>query len=102
MQAHIEIFVAAAVGTAKLLTPPIAAIGLAATGIITQDTSVPLTIAASIGGGCWYLNGRFTKIEDSLDELKRDNEEAKLHHSQMCPVGFKYPKKDCSQEGKKE
>ena len=43
-----------------------------ATGLINEQTSVPLTIMGAVGGACWYLSSRLTKIEDSVEQLKSD------------------------------
>ena len=55
--------IAAATGiTTKVLLP--AAVPIVAMGenFISESTGVPLTIVVAVGGACWYLNGRFTRI----------------------------------------
>jgi hypothetical protein len=37
--------------------------------MITEQTGIPLTIVAAVGGACWYLNGRFTRIETKIEDL---------------------------------
>ena len=58
-------------------------------GMITADTGVPLTIVAAVGGACWYLNGRFVKIETQLKDMV--DELNKRPCATMCPS---QPKKD--------
>lgn len=45
---------------------------LAANGIVDGETGLSLAIVGSVVGGAWYLNGRLTRIEDGLRELRRD------------------------------
>jgi hypothetical protein len=93
MQEHFEILVGAAIGTAKFLTPSLAAIGLASTGLINEQTQVPLTIVGVVGGACWYLNGRFTKLEDGqeqlngkINSLREDLSKRPCGISAICPT----------------
>jgi hypothetical protein len=56
----------------KSLLPPLVPVLAVAENVITESTGVPLTILAAVGGACWYLQGRFTKIEDKLEQLSED------------------------------
>lgn len=56
----------------KVCVPPLAATWALAEGMINEQTGVPLTIVAAVGGACWYLNGRFTKLEDGQESLQRE------------------------------
>ena len=58
--------------TVKTILPSSIPVIAMTEGIITENTGVPLTIVCAIGGACWYLQGRFTRIEDRLEELSTD------------------------------
>ena len=60
----------AAIGKAVL--PPSAVVLAESQGIIDEKTAVPLSIVVGIGAACWYLNGRFTKVETKLDDLAQN------------------------------
>ena len=68
----------------KVLLPPALPLGLMAQSMITSDTGIPLSSVGAVGGACWYLNGRFTRIEDKLDAVQK-NLEARPCQIGMCP-----------------
>lgn len=56
----------------KTILPPMVPVMAVAENVITESTGVPLTIVVAVGGACWYLQGRFTKIEDKIDAVADD------------------------------
>lgn len=71
--------------TVKTLMPTSVPVIAMSEGMITEATGVPLTILCAVGGACWYLQGRFTKIEDRLDRLN-DNIQSRPCQAQPCPI----------------
>lgn len=71
--------------TTKVVLPAAVPVIAVAENLITEQTGVPLTIVAAIGGACWYLNGRFTRIEDSIDDLRKNLENRPCQKA-ACPV----------------
>ena len=57
--------------TGKVVLPTVAPLMLMTGGLITENTAVPLTIVCGVSGACWYLNGRLTRIEDSIEQLRQ-------------------------------
>ena len=74
--------VGAVAAMSKAVLPPLAVVIAEANGVITEHTAVPLTLVVGISGACWYLQGRFTRIEDSIAELNRTIVARPCHH---CP-----------------
>jgi hypothetical protein len=56
---------------AKVALPGIIPNALLGAGVIDESTVLPMTVVAAICGGCWYLNGRLTRIEGRIDHLQR-------------------------------
>ena len=76
--AMIETIIAGTIGVTKVVIPPIVPLWMMATSVITEETALPLTIVCAVGGACWYLQGRFTRIEShqetvhaTLDRLEK-------------------------------
>ena len=59
------------------LIPPAIPFALAQTGMIDEGTGISLVIVGSVVGGAWYLNGRLTRIEDTVSQVQRDVNELK-------------------------
>jgi hypothetical protein len=76
----------------KVVVPSCSPLLIQAAGLIDETTVVPLTIVGAIGGASWYLNGRLTRIEDQLENLKADSLSSRQHHQQLCPlIGSQIP-----------
>ena len=54
------------------LVPAAVPLYLADSNLIGQDTGISLVVMGSIIGGAWYLNGRLTRIEDGVEQVKKD------------------------------
>ena len=54
----------------KFGLPAITPLIAQAAGLINEQTVVPLTVVSAIGGACWYLNGRLTRIEDKIENME--------------------------------
>ena len=67
----------------KAVLPPCAVIMAEVNGYIDEKTAVPLSVVVGIGAACWYLIGRFTKIETKLDDLA---ENISSRPCQSCPA----------------
>ena len=65
----------------KVMLPPLIPIAAMVDNVINEQTGVPLTIVAAIGGACWYINGRFTKLEDAVERVQKNLEE------RPCQIG---------------
>ena len=76
---------AGTIGT-KVVLPTAIPVLAVAEHMITEQTGVPLTILCAVGGACWYLNGRFTRIEDSIGDLKRNLENRPCQRTDTCPT----------------
>jgi hypothetical protein len=72
MHEIIALKLAAAGKMAASLIPAAIPIALAEVGVIGENTGLSLVIVGSVVGGAWYLNGRLTRIEDGVSQLKRD------------------------------
>lgn len=70
----------------KVLLPPMLPLCMFASSLISETTVVPLTLAGGFGGVCWYLQGRFTRIETILERLEQDAAASRKHHSTLCPL----------------
>ena len=57
---------------AASLIPGSVPVLLAVNGIVDGETGLSLAIVGSVVGGAWYLNGRLTRIESSIGELRHD------------------------------
>jgi len=57
-----------------------------AQSMINEQTATPLTVVCGIAGACWYINGRFTRIEVVLEDLKEASDASRTHHAQLCPL----------------
>jgi hypothetical protein len=55
----------------KVLLPGAIPDLLLGAGVIDESTVLPMTVVVAIGGACWYLNGRLTRIEGRIDHLQR-------------------------------
>ena len=77
---------AAAALVGKVVVPPLTEVTLIAADVITESTGVPLTIVAAVGGACWYLNGRFTKLEDGLNSLRDELSNRPCGVNAACPT----------------
>lgn len=78
--------------SAKVIIPPLIPAYMLAENIINEATAIPLTIAAAVGGACWYLNGRFTRIEavqesqnKTLERLEEKLDSRPCGIAESCP-----------------
>lgn len=61
----------------KMILPSLVPSALFAEGMLDEHTLIPATVVASACGLCWYLSGRFTKIEADIHVLKSDSKAAR-------------------------
>ena len=70
----IELLAGAKLGTVgkatTAATPAFSVVLAQANGMINDGTGISLVFCAAVGGGCWYLSNRFTRIEDKLEEMQ--------------------------------
>ena len=76
---------AGSIGT-KVVLPAAIPIVAVAENFITEQTGVSLTFVVTACGICWYLNGRFTKLEDAVRELQKNLETHHCQRTDKCPT----------------
>lgn len=72
-----------AIGT-KVVLPAAIPIIAVSENIITEKTGVSLTFVITACGICWYLNGRFTRLEDAVKQLKRNLDTRPCQRNNEC------------------
>ena len=85
--------ICAVTAAGKAVLPPMGVIVAEAAGYIDAQTAVPLSVVVGIGGACWYLQGRFTKIEDKIDEMNR-NIQSRPCQSCLAPANHQIKPKE--------